>query len=254
MIEMDTAPPPYRSDRAPWGWAEIGIVIFITLVALVAIFTALTYLLDALGVDTADAEAGPVGTATLLIGQVVLDVAAVGAAAAFSLGKFHLPPSAWGLVRPPTLNPGLILLTLVLSFVALGVYGGVTNVLGLEQLEPQSNVPTQLFEDRAIVPLTLFLILIVAPFAEEMFFRGFLFHGMWGRIGLWPAVIGSGFIFSLIHVNSGDLIGLVIPFTVIGALFAWLVKQTGSLWNAIAVHFLFNAVGVTANLAQVILL
>lgn len=254
MIGTDTAPPPYRRDRAPWGWSEIAIVIFVTLVALVAMFTALAFLLDALGVDTAEAESDPVGAATLLIAQVLLDLAAIGTAAAFSLGKYRLPASAWGLVRPLRLSPGLILLTLVLSFAALGAYGGITNLLGLEQIEPQSNVPTELFENRAIVPLTLFLILVVAPFAEELFFRGFLFHGMWGRIGFWPAAIGSGFLFSVIHVSSGDLIGLVVPFTVIGTLFAWLTMRTGSIWNAVAVHFLFNAVGVTANLAQVILL
>jgi uncharacterized protein len=253
MIETDTAPAPYQRDRAPWGWSEIAIVIFITLVALVAVFTALSFLLDGLGVDAAEAENDPTGAAALLIGQVLLDAAAIGAAAAFSLAKYRLPASAWGLVRPPKLNVGLVLLTLVLSFVALGVYRAVTVALGLEQLEPQSNVPTQLFEERSIIPLTLFLILVVAPFAEEMFFRGFLFHGLWGRIGFWPAAVGSGLLFSLIHVSSGDLIGLVVPFAIIGTLFAWLVKRTGSLWNAIAVHFLFNAVGVTANFAQVVL-
>jgi len=253
MIEMDRSPAPYRQDRAPWGWRDIAMVVFITIVALVAVFTALSFLLSALGIDTQDAESDAVASAALLLGQIVLDFAAVGAAAAFSLGKYGLRPSAWGLVWPPKMNYGLILLTLILCFAALGAYRGVTVALGLENLEPQSNVPTELFENAAVVPLTLMLVLMVAPFAEEMFFRGFLFHGMWGRIGLWPAVIGSGFIFSLIHVNGADYIGLIVPFTIIGALFAWLVQRTGSLWNAIAVHFLFNAVGVTANLAQVIL-
>ncbi|MGD9894872.1 MAG: lysostaphin resistance A-like protein [Dehalococcoidia bacterium] len=253
MIETEHAPAPYRPDQAPWGWREIAIVVFLTMVALVAVFTVLAFLLNVLGIDSDEAETDAVASVALLLGQMVLDFAAVGVAAAFSLRKYGLRPSAWGLVRPPKLNIGLILLTLVLCFVALGVYRGVTVALGLEDLEPQSNVPTELFEHPAVVPLTLFLILAVAPFAEEMFFRGFIFHGMWSRIGFWPAAIGSGFFFSLIHVSSSDLIGLIVPFTIIGALLAWIVKRTGSLWNAIAVHFLFNAVGVTANLAQVIL-
>jgi membrane protease YdiL (CAAX protease family) len=254
MIEADHAPAPYRQDQAPWGWREIAIVVLITMFALVVVFTLLALLLRAFDVDTDDAETSAGASVALLLGQMVLDFAAVGAAAVFSLRKYGLRPSAWGLVWPPKLNIGLILLTLVLCFVALGVYRGVTVVLGLEELEPQSNVPTELFEHPAVVPLTVFLILVVAPFAEEMFFRGFIFHGMWGRIGFWPAAFGSGFFFSLIHVSSSDLIGLVVPFTIIGALLAWIVKRTGSLWNAIGVHFLFNAVGVTANLVQVFLL
>jgi membrane protease YdiL (CAAX protease family) len=254
MIETEHAPAPYRPDKAPWAWREIAIVVFITLVALVAVFAALALLLEAFGIDSEDAENHAGASVALLLGQMLLDIAAVGAAAAFSLGKYGLRPSAWGLVWPPKLNIGLILLTLVLSFAALGIYRAVTVLLGLEDLEPQSNVPTELFEHPAVVPLTLFLILVVAPLAEEMFFRGFIFHGMWGRMGFWPAAIGSGLFFSLIHVSSVDLIGLIVPFTIIGALFAWIVQRTGSLWNAIAVHFLFNAVGVTANLAQVFLL
>ena len=38
--------------------------------------------------------------------------------------------------------------------------------------------------------------------------------------------------------------------TAIGILFAWLAYRTGSLWNSIAVHFLFNSVSMIANLAQ----
>ena len=39
MIEADHAPAPYRQDQAPWGWREIAIVVLITMVALVVVFT-----------------------------------------------------------------------------------------------------------------------------------------------------------------------------------------------------------------------
>jgi uncharacterized protein len=151
---------------------------------------------------------------------------------------------------PPRLTIGRVLLTLFLCFAALAVYRGITVGLGLESLEPESNVPQELFEDPRVVPLTLLLILVGAPLFEEMFFRGFLFHGLWARIGFWPGALLSGLLFALIHVSNSDFIGLIVPFTIIGTLFAWLVGRTGSLWNSIAVHFLFNAVGVTANFAQ----
>lgn len=55
--------------------------------------------------------------------------------------------------------------------------------------------------------------------------------------------------FSIIHVNNTDLIGLIVPFTIIGFLFAGLAARTGSPWNSILVHFAFNSIGVAAQLA-----
>jgi membrane protease YdiL (CAAX protease family) len=249
--EMGAAPSPPARDRAPWGWRDFAWVLFITIAALVAIFTTLAFVVAALDID--EPESNPIGATLLLVGQLLLDGAAVGAAWAFSIAKYGLSWRAWALMWPPQLNVGRILLTLFLCFAALAAYRGITVGLGLEALQPESNVPRELFEDRRVVPLTLFLILVVAPLAEEMFFRGFLFHGLWARIGFWPAALASGLLFALIHVSSSEYIGLIIPFTIIGTLFAWLVARTGSLWNAVAVHFLFNAAGVTANFAQVVI-
>jgi membrane protease YdiL (CAAX protease family) len=250
---IESPPAPYRQDRAPWGWRDIGITVLMTAIALVALAAVSVVLLRMLGLrDEPDGEIRPAVAVIGISLQIVLDLAAVGAAAAFSLGKYGLRPSAWGLVRPTRLRPGWILLTLFLSFVALGIYRGVTQALDLGGLEPQSNVPTELFESAAVVPLALFLILVVAPLCEEMFFRGFLFHGLWGLLGFWPAAALSGFTFALIHVTGAGAIGLVVPFAVIGVLFAWLVRRTGSLWNSIAVHFLFNAIGLFGTFAQVI--
>lgn len=249
---IEAAPVPYRQDRAPWGWREILIVIFVTLVALVAVFTVLAFVIEALGLGD-DAQDDPLGQTLLLLGQMLLDLAAVGAAAGFSLAKFKLPPAAWGLVRPPQIKFGVSFLVLVLCFVTLGLYAAVTKGLGLDAIDPESNVPRELFKHRSVVPLTVFLVLVIAPVAEEMFFRGFLFHGLWARYGFWVGAFSSGLLFSLIHVSGRDLLGLIVPFTIIGMLFAWLVRRTGSLWNAILVHFLFNAVGLTGTFAQVIL-
>lgn len=253
MIEAAT--PERRPDqrtRAPWGPLEIVIVFVITIVALVFVSTVAFFVIEAFDIE-GDIDTSPGGASILLISQFILDVIAVAVAAGFSLGKFNLPPAAWGLIRPIKINIGQVLLTLLGCFVALIAYGAVVAGLGLEFLEPEANIPESLFDQRSVLPLTLFLVLIVAPLAEEMFFRGFVFHGLWPRFPLWAAMLISGLLFSAIHVTGADMIGLLIPFTVIGALFAWIVQRTGSLWNAIAVHFLFNLIGVAGNLAQVIL-
>jgi membrane protease YdiL (CAAX protease family) len=249
MIETTSERAPDREERAPWSIVDILVAIGITVVALVVVFTALFLVVRALGVK-GDAEDSPAGLTVLLIGQVLLDLIAVAVAAAFSLGKYNLRPSAWGLVWPPRLRWGLIVSVLVACYVALFAYGLIVDMLGIEGLKPESNVPESFFKYPAVVPLAVVLVIVIAPLCEEMFFRGFLFRGLWSRFGLWPAIVGSGFLFALIHFTGVNSVGLILPFTVIGILFAWLAYRTGSLWNSIAVHFLFNSVSMIANLAQ----
>jgi uncharacterized protein len=87
-------------------------------------------------------------------------------------------------------------------------------------------------------------IVVVAPFAEETFFRGFLFGSMRDLTSVWPAAIGSGFFFGIIHLSTGDL-SVVPPLAFLGVLLALLYARTGSIWPCIAVHTLNNALAFT---------
>ena len=247
MIEIATeqAPTAYRQDRAPWGIRDILQALLVTIVAMSAIFVLLALLLRALDIRDDDGTDARV-TLMLLGGQLLLDLAAVGAAAGFSIAKYGLPAAAWGLMRPPRLHVWPIVSTLLLCYGALWTYGAVTTALGIDQLEPQGNIEGRLFDNAAVVPFAVAFAIVIAPVAEEMFFRGFLFHGLWPRLGMWGAALLSGLAFGAIHVTGVDKLGLVIPFTAIGALFARLAARTGSLWNAIAAHLIFNSIGVLA--------
>jgi len=248
---IDAAPPApaaYRPDRAPWGVRDIGWTLLVTIVAMAGIFTVLALVLRLIDArDAADDDSRV--TLILLAGQLALDLAAVGAAAGFSIAKYGLPSAAWGLVRPVRLNGWPIFLTLLGCYGALWAYGIVTYLLGIESLRPESNVEGRLFDNVAVVPFAVAFAVVVAPVCEELFFRGFLFHGLWPRLGMWGAAALSGLAFGAIHVTGADKIGLVIPFAVIGALFARLVSRTGSLWNSIAAHCIFNVLGVAAYFA-----
>ena len=73
---------------------------------------------------------------------------------------------------------------------------------------------------------------------EEIFFRGFLFGGTRPLIGAMLAALITGFLFSLAHYNPG----LVLPFTLIGALLALSYHRSGTLFVPIGAHFFFNLV------------
>ena len=96
---------------------------------------------------------------------------------------------------------------------------------------------------RSKVLLFLFL-LIEAPVLEELLFRGVLFGGLTKIMPVWPAIILSGLLFAVIHVNAATLI----PLWFLGVAFAWLYVRTGTLLAPMTVHMTFNAVNLVSCL------
>lgn len=85
--------------------------------------------------------------------------------------------------------------------------------------------------------LAMFLVVAgVAPFFEELLFRGFLFPVLarGGRVTL--ALVASALLFGAIHLQPA---GLPILST-LGLVLALAVRRTGSLWPAIWVHACWN--------------
>lgn len=88
---------------------------------------------------------------------------------------------------------------------------------------------------------------IVAPVAEEFFFRRVLqgwLEKAWGAI---PAVGISAVLFGLAHVGQGLA---WVPLVVFGAVAGYLARQTGSIVPGIALHALFNAASLALVLWQ----
>jgi len=107
------------------------------------------------------------------------------------------------------------------------------------------DLPQQLGADKSTVALVAvgILVCVVAPMAEEFFFRGFMFTALRGVLGLWPAALITGFVFGLIHFK----LEFLAPLAVLGVALCLLYAKTGSLLPCIALHSLNNslAFGVT---------
>ena len=85
--------------------------------------------------------------------------------------------------------------------------------------------------------LMLFLpVVVVAPVAEELFFRGLVLRGYVRCYGPAKAVWGSAVLFAVFHLNPWQAV-LALP---LGLAFAWLVLRTGSLVPAILGHAMVN--------------
>lgn len=80
--------------------------------------------------------------------------------------------------------------------------------------------------------------MVVAPVAEEIFFRGFMLPGISKRFGKGWGIVVSAFIFSLAHLQPGALV----PIFLLGLLLAWLYIKTKSIWPCIFAHFTYNSI------------
>lgn len=85
--------------------------------------------------------------------------------------------------------------------------------------------------------------IITTPFAEELFYRGFLLRRLHGVAGKWPAIIISSVFFGLSH---GDFVQAFIPGVLLGTIYtppkegSEFSISAGYLWVAIILHMLLN--------------
>lgn len=84
----------------------------------------------------------------------------------------------------------------------------------------------------------LFVAVFIAPFCEEVFFRGFLFPGLQRGMPLVWAIIFSALIFATVHADIGSFTVLF----VIGIALAFLRWRTGSIWPGMVLHMLNNGI------------
>ena len=97
--------------------------------------------------------------------------------------------------------------------------------------------------------LTAVVVLVVAPFAEELFFRGFCYRCLRNRFSAAAAAAIVGVVFGSIHYSGTDTLSLLPLLAILGVSFCLLYELTGSLFPAIAMHAVNNTVAfvVTAD-------
>jgi membrane protease YdiL (CAAX protease family) len=104
--------------------------------------------------------------------------------------------------------------------------------------------PLDRFVERGDPTVILVAFLLVAPAAEEVFFRGVVYNAWKRERGPWVALIGSAALFAAIHAS----LFAMVPIFALGVILALLYRSTGSLAATIALHAGFNAISVTIAL------
>lgn len=95
------------------------------------------------------------------------------------------------------------------------------------------------------LPVQILLIVIAAPLAEEVLFRGYLFGGLREKLDRWPAALIAGGIFGALHALTG--LSAVPPLIAFGVVLCLLYEKTGSIVPGIILHLLNNSVALLAQ-------
>ena len=175
---------------------------------------------------------------------VVQDVCLIASALLFA--RLRGAPRPWDFgLRPTRLRPaiGWALLAWVAFYVFTAAW---IKLLGASPKDDQ--LPKELGVDRSTAAMiaVAFLVAVVAPVAEEFFFRGYFFTALRNWRGLWPAAIGTGVVFGAIHGSSSDP-AFLLPLAFFGFALCLLYERTGSLYPCIALHCANNSVAFGAT-------
>jgi membrane protease YdiL (CAAX protease family) len=183
-------------------------------------------------------DPGPLSLAGRLVAQALLAMTLVGIAfiVAAGAGGGMASPDAHGLRRPLRSPLGLAAAA-YLGYVAIALVYSALVRPEQEDVTRDLGLGSGAFGTIAAG----LLIVVAAPISEEIFFRGFIFGGLRRRLSFPAAAVLSGVFFGLFHFTGPDSIGVVPQLAFLGFALAWLYEETGSIYPAIAVHAVNNA-------------
>jgi uncharacterized protein len=248
-FEPPPPPPPERPElpegaapRWPAWYAGVGF-----LVALIATLVVVGIVAAATGATTDDEDPTFTIIATFLQGLIF-----IGTAVMFASFTRKPKPEHFGL-RPTRFWPaaGWAALGMVSFYALVGLYSLIV------QPDAEQTVAQDLGADQGTFGMIAagFMVICVAPVAEEFFFRGFFYRALRSRWSVLGAALIDGLLFGVIHYDfsGADALLILPPLGVLGFIFCLVYERTGSIYPVIAMHAFNNAIafGVTIEDASV---
>lgn len=204
----------------------------------------------AIGGTTGSSASNPT-PAVALIGSVVFDCSLIAAALYFARLNGPLRASDFGFRRVSLgLAVGAFFGAAIVYYVVTAVYASLIHIHGAEKLPSELGVGKS---TAALIGAAIF-VCVIAPIAEETFFRGFFFGSLrrWrltvaGRdLGTPVAAVLTGIVFGLAHIGSAPAEYLV-PLGFLGFVLCIVRWRTRSLYPCIAIHSVNNSLALGIN-------
>lgn len=235
------APPPSSGNTPERGvlhkvflnseGLRVGWRLLIYLALLITFFLGVRFLLSQFWKSTPGTFSFP----SLFLGEVLGFAAAFGAAVAMSfierrpIGAYGLPVrGAFGKLFWQGAVIGFLEISLLVALIwAFGGYSfGRLELHGAEMLRWGT--------------LWAICFIFVGLF-EEFLFRGYTLFTLTSGIGFWPASLILSLLFAAVHFqNSGEGLAGVGGVFVVGMLWCFTVRRTGTLWLAVGMHAAYD--------------
>ncbi|HWG66577.1 MAG TPA: CPBP family intramembrane glutamic endopeptidase [Rhodanobacteraceae bacterium] len=186
--------------------------------------------------------------------RVIFIVATIAAAAAVMIllirqfwraqwSRAELP----GFGFTPPAKKSAYLIAVLLGAIVLFLGGPLTHLLAGHH---EVNQDVSLLAGNVPVGMRLLLALLVvcvAPFVEELVFRGVLLSGLARRMPIGWAMLASAIVFGCVHLPDFKFAWYPVPALIIlGLVSAWLRVRTRSLWPSITLHATNNFIAAIA--------
>ena len=197
----------YPEDlRAPWGWLDIVIFVLLAVCGQLVLDTVMLGAAVSLGYTKADpvaiqkfatTSAGFVTLRQVILWSVMMGYLYYALRGRSAEGFWRM--LGWRRLRIEGVPPRTVYWAFALSGVPLAYV--VSLLSGLAQ--PKDRLPIEaFFQDPRSVILLSAMGILVAPLAEEMVFRGFLYPVLARSLGVAGGVIVTGVLFGLLHAQQ----------------------------------------------------
>jgi len=245
--------PDITEDKAPWTIRQTWQGILLTMLP----WMALAFALNNLGGSTN--STAPLSFALDLSGAIITLIFTALIEGAFIIAPFYYANKAFSALKPrarlvfkalgfrKTPLRGVVFWIVVLMLAIFAVNFLYSVVITYFHLNLQTNDQVLLAHSKQ-EPLTtyatLFAAVFIAPFCEEIFFRGFVFPGLRKNMPVGAAIIVSSLLFAVAHADPGSFPVLLI----IGLALAFIRWRTASIWPGMLLHMLNNGIGAASIL------
>jgi membrane protease YdiL (CAAX protease family) len=237
--------PPGRQEPAPPLWIAPAAV-------LVGLFASIfvTLLVQLVGSSFGSPLSHPT-PAVNLVADYLFDFAFVGSAVAFALFRGRMSLLQLGYLRISwRAGIGAVVLAGLGYYVVSFAYSALFAVKGNDKLPSELGVS----HSTAAAAAAAVFVCVVAPIAEEFFFRGFLFGVLrqmrvtvaGHELGPWLAAVIVSILFGLAHTGSANP-QFLIPLGFLGFVLCMVRWKTGSLYPCMALHSLNNTLALGVN-------
>jgi len=240
-------------DKAPWTIRQTLQGIVLTMLPWMALAIALA------NIGSASNSSKPLSFNLDLSVAIITIIFTAAIEGAFLIAPFYYANKAFGEMRPRArqvfdalgfrkvslrraayLIVGLMLAIFAVNF----LYSAVITYFHLNLQTNDQVILAHSKQEPLTTYATLFGAVFIAPFCEEIFFRGFVFPGLRRAMPVGAAIVVSSLLFAIAHADPGSFPVLLI----IGLALAFIRWRTASIWPGMFLHMLNNGIGAVSIL------